>query len=289
MTASKPLGVAVVGSSSDPLSREHCDAQSRASLHVRSFVDPHEALRDTSTDVMVLCSSVRDRSYWLQEAVTAGKHAMCAPPLSSSFRRLQRLTRSYAAAGRRLACLTDAGAPALSNWLATPQSYRRAGAILYLRLEVSIPRIQLEEDADGILLGHAVPYLALLSRWGAVDTVLSRARSFLANRPTEDLAVGFMRFSTGVEASVEFNGLGSTDAVSAEFYGRNGHASFTQKVVSSNSSIREQIANFTSRIDDDIQALSDIEEISRGHRLAGWMLQSARFDREINKREVQLD
>ena len=289
MTVSKPLGVAVVGSTSDQFSREHCDAQGGASFHIRRFVDPHEALRDTSTDVMVLCSSVRDRSYWLQEVVTAGKHAMCAPPLSSSFRRLQRLTRSYVEAGRRVTCLTDAGVPALSNWLATPESCGRAGAVLYLRLEVSISRIQIEEDAEGILLRHAVPYLALLSRWGAVDTVLSRARSFVANRPTEDLAVGFMRFSTGVEASVEFNGLGSTDAVSAEFYGRNGHVSFTQKVVNRSISIREQITNFTSRIDDDGQALSDIAAISRGHRLAGWMLQSARFDRELNKGEVQLD
>lgn len=288
MTASEPLGVAVVAST-DQLSREHCSAMNRESLVVRPFVDPREALRDTSTHVMVLCSSVRDRSYWLQEVAAAGKHAMCAPPLSSSIRRLQRLTRLYADAGRRLACLTHAGVAALSNWLATPQKYGRAGAILYLRLDVSIPRNQLEGDAEGILLRHAVPYLALLGRFGTVDTVLARARSLVANRPTEDLAVGFVRFSTGVEASVEFNGLGATDTVSAEFYGRHGHATFAQKNVNRSSSIREQITNFTSRLDDDDQALSDVGEISRGHRLAGWMLQSARFDRELNEREVQLD
>ena len=288
MTTSAPLLVAVVGSSADQLIRGKCSAMG-ASFLIRPCVDPRDALRDTSTDVMVLCSSVRDRSYWLQEVAAAGKHAMCAPPLSSSFRRLQRLTRLYADAGRRLAWLTHAGVPAFSNWLATPQSYGRAGAILYLRLDVSIPRNQLEGEAEGILHRYAAPYLALLGRFGAVDTVLARARSLVANRPTEDVAVGFVRFSTGVEASVEFNGLGPANAVSAVLYGRRGHASFAQSDVDRASSIREQITHFTSRIDDDDQALSDIEKIFRGHRLAGWMLQSARFDRELTKREVQLD
>lgn len=289
MTASAALGVAVVGSSADALSPEHGDASSGRKLLVRPFEDPRKALRDSSTDVVVLRSSVRDRSYWLQEAAAAGKHAMCEPPLTSSFRRLQRLTQGYAEAGRRLACLGPAAAVAFSNWLAMPQSGDCVGTVLYLRLFVSIPRIQVGADAEGILLRHAVPYLALLSRFGTIDTVLARARSLVANRPTEDMAVGFLRFSTGVEASVEFNGLGATNAVSAELYGRLGHASFSHNSVSSSNSIREQIADFASRIDDDVQASSDMEEISRGHRLAGWMLQSARLDRELNNREVQLD
>ena len=138
MTTSRALGVTVVGASSGDLSHH-----TAGKLFVRRCVNPREALRDASADVIVLCSSLRDRSYWLQEVAGAGKHAMCAPPLSASFRRLQRLTRLYADAGLRLACFSDAGVPALSRWLATREHYGRTGAILYLRLRVSIPRSDL--------------------------------------------------------------------------------------------------------------------------------------------------
>jgi predicted dehydrogenase len=279
----------MVGSSLDHPSNDQHVTPRGVDFLLRPYVEPRQAVRDASTDVVVLGSSVRDRSYWLQEVAKAGKHALCAPPLSSSYRRLHRLTRLYAEAGLRLACLSDAGASALSKWLAARQYDERTGTILYLRLHVSIPRSKLEEDAEGILLRHGVPYLALLGRFGSVDAVLGRARSLVANRPTEDVAVGFLRFSTGIEATVEFNGLGSTECATADFYGRLGHTSFAQKPADRPCSLLERIADFTSRIDDDRQASSDVDAIYRGHQLAAWMLKSARFDRELSKREVQLD
>ena len=144
-------------------------------------------------------------------------------------------------------------------------------------------------DNEGILLRHAVPYLSLFRRFGSIDSIFARARSMGANRPTEDIAFGSFRFTNGLETTVEFNGLGVSKNVRMELYGRRGQMSCHLEHFDESRSLQDQISSFASISQKDYANTSEAKGVSHGHHLAGWMLQSARFERELNKREVKLD
>lgn len=282
MTATKQMSCAIVGCPSDPSVDVHS-----SSIAISAYSDPREALA-ASSDMVVLGPEVCDRSYWLTELAMAGKHALCVPPFSVSYRRTKQLQRKFAGNQLRLACLADAGHWELSSWFARAQI--NTGAPTFVDMSIAIANAELRNESEGILLRHAVPFLALLGIFGDVDAVYARTRSLSLNRPTEDIAIALMRFANGLEVSVQFNGLGIHHRLKADFYGRRGGVSFELKAPDRSTSFLRQIEHFASSISGNASGdFREGEGRTFGHFLACWMIQSARFDRELNRKVIHLD
>ena len=280
MNAAKQTTCAIVGCPSDP--SEDIDS---VSIAISAYSDPSAAL-SSSADMVVLGPDVNDRTYWLTEATRAGKHALCTPPFSVSYKRTKQLQREFEGNQLRLACLSGAGHWELASWFTRAQT--KTGSPTFINMSLAIAKADLRNEAEGILLRHAVPFLTLLGMFGDVDAVYARTRSLSLNRPTEDIAIALIKFAHGLEASVQFNGLGTHRRVNADFYGKRGDAKFELKAAELTMSFGHQISHFASSISGN-SSRDTRKGPMFGHFLACWMIQSSRFDRELNRKAVHLD
>ena len=183
--------------------------------------------------------------------------------------------------------------PRTANWLALSRCPGNTGAIgraLYVDLEISVASADVADTGDGVVLLHGQHALSVLThRFGHLDSMYARTRTLKLNRPAEDIAVAQLRFSSGLEGTVQVNALGDRGAIRLALYGSGATIEHRADLrTASAHELARQYADFAAAADSKSTPEYGYRELVRGSFLSEWLHQSARQDREIYRRDVQV-
>ncbi len=172
---------------------------------------------------------------------------------------------------------------------------RALGTIVFIALDVFIPRDWTRCTAQqGVVAEFAAPFAVLLQHcFGPIDTIYSRTRSLVANRPQEDIAVVQLRFKDATEGTLQINALGSRARVCIAVYGSKGSAAFEVDLHQSDAiGLRESYEELGQAITETpsqaAERSSGATTFVEGLFVADWIHQSARHNTEVPRGEARL-
>jgi predicted dehydrogenase len=258
----------------------------------RSSVDAGRRLLGAGeTHAVLVCGPVREREFWVTEAVAAGKHVFCDTPPMTSVSRLLRVTERCEQARMALAVAADGLYGGFDERVRRACDEAEAGPLLFADLELAVAQARLRGTRDGVLARYGAPFLGLLVEClGPIDSIYARARSLGLNRPEEDLVVAQLRFRNGIEGLVRMNGLGDTDQVVLHLYGEGGQARASAPIEEvCVPGLRRQFEDFLDAVREGRQPRHDGRSAAAGFRWCGWIEQAARLDREVKCGEVVVE
>jgi hypothetical protein len=235
---------------------------------------------------IVVTPLLAERHFWCEKALEAGKKVLCLIPPA---RRLDRGNSAFSIPG---------GGPSL--FWANPSLYTSPGEeilfpdgeignLLFFDLKISVSRERFGVEKEGMLLWTGLEFLSLIEEnWGAVDSIWARARSLVRNRIGEDMVVAHLQFRDGKEGVLQFNGLGDKGEVDLKLFGRRGVKEVSCVHWEADVGVWEKV--FRSFIDFATgvggQRREGKSNVAKGFQLMNWIVQAARFQREIYLNEV---
>jgi predicted dehydrogenase len=206
------------------IDRERAESVAEEGGLPRTVTDFAEVLRMDDVDVIDICTPPHLHFSQVQQALHAGKHAVCEKPLVSSLREVDELIRIEAASGQRimpifqyrfghglqkLKLLISEGVTG-TPYLATVETAWRRRAPYY-----AVPwRGKWATELGGALLGHAIhTHDMLMYALGPVRQVFARTATRVNPIEVEDCAAIALEMSDGSLASLGVT-LGSPVEVS---------------------------------------------------------------------------
>ncbi len=251
------------------------------------FAGHEEALDHSDVQGVIICTSLGQRDYWIAQAAARRKPVFCESPIAATFSQASKVVHSCSVVGVELAVRAKHLSSALDADLRRLREEQTIGPLLFFDLTVSVPKRYLLDDKEGVLLRHGLDYLTLLGEHlGPLDSIYARTRSLGLNRPAEDIAVVQLWFKSGLEGTVQFNGLGEKDEVSFQLYGRQGTVKSENCWRENLEGLRLQYKDFVECILHGRRSVWSGEKALGGHFCAHWIHQAARLGKEIAKPEV---
>ena len=252
------------------------------------FAGHEEALDHSDVQGVIICTSLGQRDYWIAQAAAKRKPVFCESPIAATFSQASAVVHSCSVAGVELAVRAKHLSSALDADLRRLMEEQIIGPLLFFDLKVSIPKRYLLYEKEGVLLRYGLDYLTLLDAYlGPVDSIYARTRSLGLNRPAEDIAVVQLWFKSGLEGTIQFNGLGERDEVCFELYGRQGTVKTGNRWGENLEGLRLQYMDFVECILHGRRSVWSGEKALGGHYCVHWIHQAARQRKEISKPEVR--
>lgn len=249
-----------------------------------------QVLDDGDVRAVAVCTSPAERPYWIRRSATAGKHVLVESPVVSSYRQ----GRDLADHCRRMGtCLAVVAPPLYSELARAVKKCDRdgqLGRLLYFDLTSHTAKESLASGREGVLLLQGVFAMVILTgRFGHLDSVYARTRSLGLNRAAEDIAVAQLRFQNGLEGTVQINGLESRSEMTLRIYGSDGADEIRSDLeCTTGDGLRDQYESFMAAAEGGADPDFGSRELVQGLFMLEWLNQSARQDREVYRREVEL-
>jgi predicted dehydrogenase len=265
------------------MSSSRRDGCSDSSIHAA------EGLIDSpAVAVVVVGAPLRERLYWCQRALDAGKVVMCQAPLGDRLEDIERMGRVMETCAGRLQLVEPARGGRISTELAGAAS--RLGHVVYFELEVYVSGSRSADAPAGVLLGPGISYLSLLKEAIApVDTVWAETRNLQLSGIAEDVATAYLRCLDGSEGVIRYNALGAVDRARLALYSRAGDVELVDSTANDEAAAWSAAYDaLGTRAAAQPGQIENLTALVSAQRLVRWIQQSARARRELTRKEASV-
>ncbi len=258
----------------------------------RLFSGPDDLLSCDAVQVVVVGAPVAERAYWCQRVLASGKALAAEVPLGDRVADVERVVASSRNTPATLAVVDASRCGAVAEGLAAAR--QTTGPIVFVNLDIQVPRMLLGRHADGVLLTAAAGYLARIHRLvGELDSIWAATRSLVRLCRNEDVATAYLRAQNGVEGLVHVGGVNTLHHVRVSVSGESGALTWSDVLPVVH---RQAWVNTYARLvacaaeDTDANNTEDkllLDDLLTGHRWVEWIQRAARSNRELTWKEAQ--